>query len=110
VRLLLYFSHFLFQLILTSFEPSQEARARAAAEGNTRPEDLIAIYRKRTHIDPSGRETETQARYFVVDSVEALGKFGADAYMAIESDQLHIRKLFSLQWPPSVGTPATTFE
>jgi len=80
VRLLLYFSHFLFQLILTSFEPSQEARARAAAEGNTRPEDLIAIYRKRTHIDPSGRETETQARYFVVDSVEALGKFGADAW------------------------------
>jgi parafibromin len=63
-----------------TFEPSQEARARAAAEGNTRPEDLIAIYRKRTHIDPSGRETETQARYFVVDSVEALGKFGADAW------------------------------
>jgi hypothetical protein len=28
--------------------------------------------------------------------------------MAIESDQLHIRKLFSLQWPPSVRTPATT--
>ena len=63
-----------------SFEPSQEARARAAADGNTRPEDLIAIYRKRTHIDPSGRETETQARYFIVDSVEALGKFGADAW------------------------------
>jgi parafibromin len=65
---------------LHSFEPSQEARARAAADGNTRPEDLIAIYRKRTHIDPSGRETETQARYFVVDSVEALSKFGADAW------------------------------
>ena len=45
------------------FEPSQEARARAAAEGNTRPEDMIPIYRKRTTIDPSGRETETQARY-----------------------------------------------
>jgi len=64
----------------SAFEPSQDARARAAAEGNTRPEDLIAIYRKRTHIDPSGRETETQARYFIVDSVEALGKFGADAW------------------------------
>ncbi|KZT11161.1 RNA polymerase II-associated protein [Laetiporus sulphureus 93-53] len=62
------------------FEPSQEARARAAAEGNTRPEDLIIIYRKRTTIDPSGRETETQARYFVVDSTEALAKFGADAW------------------------------
>ncbi|KAF8063554.1 RNA polymerase II-associated protein [Lyophyllum atratum] len=64
----------------SAFEPSQEARARAAAEGNTRPEDMIPIYRKRTHIDSSGKETETQARYFVVDSVEALSKFGADAW------------------------------
>lgn len=62
------------------FEHSQEARARAAAEGNARPEDLIAIYRRRTHIDSSGKETETQAKYFVVDSVEALAKFGADAW------------------------------
>ncbi|EPS98371.1 hypothetical protein FOMPIDRAFT_1126619 [Fomitopsis schrenkii] len=62
------------------FEPSQEARARAAADGNTRPEDMIPIYRKRTTIDPSGRETETQARYFVVDGTEALAKFGADAW------------------------------
>ncbi|KAF7972268.1 hypothetical protein HWV62_18596 [Athelia sp. TMB] len=62
------------------FEPSQDARARAAAEGNPRPEDLIAIYRTLTTISPSGRETSTQARYFVVDSVEALGKFGADAW------------------------------
>ncbi|KAJ6621878.1 RNA polymerase II-associated protein [Mycena sp. CBHHK59/15] len=64
----------------STFEPSQDARQRAAAEGNTRPEDLIAIYRKRTSIDPSGKEHETQARYFVVDSVEALGKFGPDAW------------------------------
>ncbi|KAJ7134764.1 RNA pol II accessory factor, Cdc73 family-domain-containing protein [Mycena epipterygia] len=64
----------------STFEPSQDARQRAAAEGNTRPEDLIAIYRKRTSIDSSGKEHETQARYFVVDSVEALGKFGADAW------------------------------
>ncbi|EMD34280.1 hypothetical protein CERSUDRAFT_117161 [Gelatoporia subvermispora B] len=62
------------------FEPSQEARARAAAEGNSRPEDMIPIYRKRTTIDPSGRETETHARYYVVDSTEALAKFGADAW------------------------------
>jgi hypothetical protein len=39
-------------------EPSQDARARATAEGNTRPEDLIPIYRKRTHIDPSDEETD----------------------------------------------------
>ncbi|KAG5637917.1 hypothetical protein H0H81_002678 [Sphagnurus paluster] len=64
----------------STFEPSQEARARAMADGNTRPEDMIPIYRKRTHIDSSGKETETQARYFVVDSVEALSKFGADAW------------------------------
>ncbi|KAI0927820.1 hypothetical protein AcW1_005240 [Taiwanofungus camphoratus] len=62
------------------FEPSQDARARAAAEGNPRPEDMIPIYRRRTTIDPSGRETETRARYFVVDSTEALAKFGSDAW------------------------------
>lgn len=45
-----------------------------------RPEDLISIYRKRTAIDTSGKETVTQAKYFVVDSVEALSKFGADAW------------------------------
>ncbi|TFL07808.1 RNA polymerase II-associated protein [Pterulicium gracile] len=60
----------------STFEPSSTARARAAAEGNPRPEDVIAIYRKRTNIDGSGRETEVQSRYFVVDSVEALSKFG----------------------------------
>ncbi|KAJ7784402.1 RNA polymerase II-associated protein [Mycena metata] len=64
----------------STFEPSQEARERAAAEGNPRPEDMIPIYRKRTSIDPSGKEHETQARYFVVDSVDALGKFGPDAW------------------------------
>lgn len=64
----------------SSYEPSQAAREKAAAEGNTRPEDLIAIYRKRTTVDSSGRETEAQARYFVVDSAEALAKFGTDAW------------------------------
>jgi len=62
------------------FESTQEARSRATAEGNTRPEDLIAVYRRRTNIDSSGKETEIQAKYFVVDSVEALSKFGADAW------------------------------
>ena len=41
---------------------------------------MVAIYRKRTHIDPSGAERVTQARYFVVDGVEALAKFGNDAW------------------------------
>lgn len=44
------------------FETAQDARARAAAEGNPRAEDVIPIYRKRTTIDSSGRETETQMR------------------------------------------------
>jgi parafibromin len=62
------------------FEPSQEARQHAIAEGNLKPEDAIPIYRKRTHIDSSGRETESQARYVVVDSVEALSKFGLEPW------------------------------
>ncbi|KIM49712.1 hypothetical protein M413DRAFT_438864 [Hebeloma cylindrosporum] len=64
----------------SAFEPSQEARARATAEGNLKPDDLIAIYRKRTTIDSSGKETVTRLTYFVVDSVEALSKFGTDAW------------------------------
>lgn len=63
-----------------SFEPSAEARARAAAEGNSRPEDMIPIYRKRTHIDSSGQEHEIQGKYFVVDGTDALAKFGSDAW------------------------------
>ncbi|KAJ8508175.1 hypothetical protein ONZ45_g9523 [Pleurotus djamor] len=62
------------------FETPQDARARAAAEGNPRPEDMIPIYRKRTHIDPSGKETESHARYFAVDSAEALAKFDFRRY------------------------------
>lgn len=44
------------------FEPSQEARARAVAERNARPEDVIPLYRKRTTIDSAGRESEVQTR------------------------------------------------
>ncbi|KAF7298863.1 CDC73-C domain-containing protein [Mycena indigotica] len=64
----------------STFEPSQDARQRAMSEGNSRPEDMIAIYRKRTTIDTSGKEHESHVRYFIVDSVEALGKFGPDAW------------------------------
>ncbi|THH08708.1 hypothetical protein EW145_g2536 [Phellinidium pouzarii] len=63
-----------------TFENPTDARARANAEGNTRPEDMIPIYRKHTHIDSSGQERETQAKYLVVDGVEALAKFGTDAW------------------------------
>lgn len=59
------------------FEPSQEARARAAADGNTRPEDMIPIYRKRTTIDPSGRETETQARCVRLPEKQSSGELTA---------------------------------
>ena len=62
------------------FEDPSEARSRANAEGNTRPEDVIPIYRTHTHIDPSGQERKTQARYYVVDGVDALAKFGTDAW------------------------------
>ena len=41
---------------------------------------MIPIYRKRTTIDSSGRETASQTRYYVVDSTEALSKFGQDAW------------------------------
>ncbi|KZV68090.1 RNA polymerase II accessory factor [Peniophora sp. CONT] len=54
------------------------AEARAAAQ--SRPEDVIPIYRTRTAIDSAGRETSHRARYMVVDSVEALNKFGPDAW------------------------------
>lgn len=64
----------------STFEPSQEARARAISEGNVKPDDMIPVYRKRTHIDSSGREMESQVRYVIVDSVEALSKFGVDPW------------------------------
>ncbi|KAL5490636.1 CDC73 [Sanghuangporus weigelae] len=63
-----------------TFEDPTEARLRAQAEGITRPEDVIPIYRTHTHIDPSGQERRTQSRYYVVDGVDALMKFGSDAW------------------------------
>ena len=63
------------------FEPSAAARARALAEGNGRPEDMIPIYRKKTHVGPGGKEQISSVRYVVVDGVDALSKFGADAWL-----------------------------
>jgi parafibromin len=62
------------------FEPSADARARAMTDGNGKPEDMIPIYRKKTSIGPGGKEIITQGRYFVVDGIDALSKFGADAW------------------------------
>ncbi|KAI0294655.1 RNA polymerase II accessory factor [Multifurca ochricompacta] len=69
-----------FQEWLYRFEPSTEARARAATEGTARAEDLVIIDRERTTIEPGGQARATAQRYYVVDSVEALNKFGADAW------------------------------
>ncbi len=68
------------QISTHRFEPSAEARARAASEGTTRAEDLIPIDRERTTIEPGGQARASAQRYYVVDSVEALNKFGADAW------------------------------
>jgi len=57
------------------FEPSEVARQNEAAQGNVRAEDMVPIIRKRT--GPSG---EVTSKYYVVDGVEALQKFGQDAW------------------------------
>jgi parafibromin len=66
-----------------AFEPSSDAKARAVSEGNGRVEDMIPIYRKKTQIGPGGKEIVTSTRYFVVDGVDALSKFGADAWYVL---------------------------
>lgn len=58
-----------------SFEPSDVARANQAQLGNTRPEDMVPILRKR--VSPTGEQT---TKYYVVDSVEALQKFGQEPW------------------------------
>ena len=63
----------------TSLEHAAEARTRA----QSRPEDMIPIYRRRTSVDSASRETSHQARYMVVDSVEALNKFGPDVWKRV---------------------------
>lgn len=66
------------------FESSSAARERAAAAGNSRAEDVIHIDRRRVPPSSSSQPTSTPRgdiqRYFVVDSTDALQKFGADAW------------------------------
>ena len=68
--------YFSSSILSTSFEPSAEARARAAAEGNAQAEDLIPLYRQRAAEAP-GRGSQT---YYVVNSADALAKLGPDAW------------------------------
>lgn len=71
-----------------SFEISSAARERAAAAGNSRVEDVLHIDRRRTPHTASGAASASSSsgsgsavqRYFVVDSTDALQKFGADAW------------------------------
>ncbi|KAI6037815.1 RNA pol II accessory factor, Cdc73 family-domain-containing protein [Pisolithus marmoratus] len=67
------------------FETSATARERAASAGNPRAEDVIHIDRRRTPPTVSGATSAPPSsgaiqRYFVVDSTDALQKFGADAW------------------------------
>ncbi|KAG8933745.1 accessory factor associated with RNA polymerase II [Tulasnella sp. 419] len=57
------------------YETSEQAKAK-----NGKTEDMIPIYRKRTHIGPGGKEIETRIKYFAVDSIDALAKFGQDPW------------------------------
>jgi parafibromin len=65
------------------YETPEEAKRRMATEGNHKLDDVLPIYRKKNlmagHVDGS---TEKPIKYFVVDGVEALGKFGTDAWYA----------------------------
>ncbi|KAF8546823.1 hypothetical protein OG21DRAFT_1577055 [Imleria badia] len=82
-----------YSVCLSSFEPSTTARERAAAAGNPRAEDILHIDRRRdpptasaaafsssTDAASHGTGTGTVQRYFIVDSTDALQKFGADAW------------------------------
>ncbi|WVF68538.1 hypothetical protein IAT40_003306 [Kwoniella sp. CBS 6097] len=57
------------------FEPSEVARQNEAAQGNVRAEDMVPILRKR-----SGPHGDVISKYYVVDGVDALQKFGQDAW------------------------------
>ena len=75
---------------LLRFEPSEVARQSEASQGNIRAEDMVPVLRKRSGptgelfcyfvagwSDPSGDVT---SKYYIVDGVEALQKFGQDAW------------------------------
>ena len=55
-----------------------------SAEGNLKLDDVLPIYRKKKVIvagaGRDGSAQEKPIKYFVVDGVEALGKFGTDAW------------------------------
>ncbi|ORX33232.1 RNA pol II accessory factor, Cdc73 family-domain-containing protein [Kockovaella imperatae] len=57
------------------FEPSDVARQREMSQGNVKSEDMIPIMRKK-----SGPAGDITSKYYVVDGVEALQKFGQDAW------------------------------
>ncbi|KAG2117616.1 RNA pol II accessory factor, Cdc73 family-domain-containing protein [Suillus clintonianus] len=63
------------------FESSSAARERATSAGNSRAEDVIHIDRRR--VPPSSSSQPTPRGdiqwYFVVDSTDALQKYGVDA-------------------------------
>ncbi|KAH7890141.1 RNA polymerase II accessory factor [Phlebopus sp. FC_14] len=67
------------------FEPST-VRKRTTASGNARTGDLLHIDRRRTPPTASASSSSTSSsqgtvqRYFIVDSTDALQKFGADAW------------------------------
>ncbi|KAF8344129.1 RNA pol II accessory factor, Cdc73 family-domain-containing protein [Cantharellus anzutake] len=64
------------------YESPEDAKRRMAAEGNSRLDDVLPIYRKKNLIVAGRPEggVEKPIKYFVVDGVEALGKFGTDAW------------------------------
>ncbi|WWD20179.1 hypothetical protein CI109_104655 [Kwoniella shandongensis] len=57
------------------FEPSEVARQNEAAQGNVRAEDMVPVIRKR-----SGPHGDVTSKYYIVDGVDALQKFGQDAW------------------------------
>ncbi|WWC92935.1 uncharacterized protein L201_007898 [Kwoniella dendrophila CBS 6074] len=57
------------------FEPTEVARQNEASQGNYKAEDMVPILRKR-----SGPHGDVTSKYYVVDGVDALQKFGQDAW------------------------------
>ncbi|KAF8311570.1 CDC73-domain-containing protein [Clavulina sp. PMI_390] len=68
------------------FEGPEDAKRRMASEGNSKLDDVIPIYRKKdTALGAGGASAATTAterpiKYLVVDGVEALSKFGPEAW------------------------------
>ena len=64
------------------YESPEDAKRRMALEGNNKLDDVLPIYRKKNLIVAGRPEggVEKPIKYFVVDGVEALGKFGTDAW------------------------------